>query len=126
MGNVLFCAFVVFFIITAVLSSGLANAESERHKNNYVKYEAADELYYDDEKYDKALILYKELIPLYPKAYILEYKAAMCEYFLANYSAARDHGIRALELWPFLVRDEDFMIFFKDALKLSGDEAGSA
>ena len=123
-GNVLVCAFIALMAVAIIVACVLANAESERNKSNYTRYRFADELLENDES-DKALVIYKELIPMYPRAYILEYKAAMCEYNLANYESAKVHGLKALELWPFLVNDGDYLSFLESILRLSGDDVGA-
>ena len=111
-------------VVLIILSVSLGNTESRRHEDNYISYRNADDMYMDD-KLEDALSVYTGLAAEYPRSYVLEYKAAMCEYYLDNYESAIAHAMKTLELYPRLLEETEFLDFLEDCLKLSGDTASA-
>ena len=119
--NLIFCIFVVLLAVLIAASGVLGGAERRMHEDNYKAYITADRLY-DEDRLDEALRIYTSLIPVYPKSYVLEYKAAMCEYYMDNYASAITHGLTTLELYPIIVEDAEYLEFMRSCFELAGDE----
>ena len=122
--NIIFCAFAAFIVALTILCASLGNAEDQRNRDNYARYKEADRVFLDG-KPDEALKSYQELASAFPKAYIIEYKAAVCEYNLKNYEAALSHGRRALEMHPYLAQDSAYLMMMEACFNETSDEASA-
>jgi tetratricopeptide (TPR) repeat protein len=123
--KLIFCIFIAVMVIGAIAASAMANAERQRHAANYANYKRANALLEEDEKLDEALKIYDDLAAVYPSSYILEYKAAVCEYYLSNPEAAKMRMLNALELYPMLVEDIDFLTILEDCYLQLDDSANA-
>ena len=115
-----FGIFIAVMIILIFVAASLGNQERQFHKERYAMYSAADDLI-DEDRLEEALEILIELIPTYPRSFILEYKAALCEYHLDNYVSALEHGLKTMELYPYIVEDARFLEFLEDCFRNVGD-----
>ena len=122
--STIFCVFVAVLVVAVILSAFLSSTESRLHEQNFEKYSDADELV-EENKYGEALIIYSELISKYPNSYVLECKAAICEFNLGNYQTALERSLRAMETFPLLTEEVWFIEFLEKCYMVLGDDVNA-
>ena len=121
----------IFLIACACLVAGLFIAVSAADRDRaeqlayYSQYEAADELFGNDE-YKDAYEAFDKLAAVYDSAYILELKMSVCALYLGMWPEAVEHSRKSLEMYPRLALDEDFMNSLSYSLRKMGDDAAAA
>ena len=97
-----------FLVLAAAVSLALAMSarDAARHRRLYDEYARADELL-DGDDFEGAAELYARLAGEYPSSYILEMKQSVCAIGLRNYESALAHGVRAVELNPLMLLEEN-------------------
>ena len=121
----IFLLFIMLFSIALIIASVLANNDKEMHRAYYERYQAADELFKNGQ-FEEPYNVYKELSSAYPTAYVLELKMAICAMNTGMWPEAVEHSRRSMELYPLLLKDEDFMDSLSYSLKQLGENEAAA
>ena len=121
----IFLLSIAIFAIALLIAASMAKSDERLHRSYYMRYQAADEILKTGQ-FEESYNVYKELSSIYPDAYVLELKMAVCAMNLGMWSEAIEHSRRTMELYPLLVKDSDFMDSLAYSLqKLGENDAAS-
>jgi len=115
----IFLAACLCLAVALIAAAALADGDRVMHKSLYEKYQAADEMF-KNQQFEEPYEIYRMLAGIYKGAYILELKMAVCAMNLDMWPEAVEHSRRALELYPRLAKDEEFM----DSLSYNLEQIG--
>ena len=121
----IFLITVLLLAAALILSIALANGDEETHRSHYMRYQAADELF-QNRQFDEPYKVYTELSAIYSDAYVLELKMAVCAMNMGMWQEAIGHSRRTMELYPLLIKDEEFMDSISYSLQQIGEYEAAA
>jgi len=116
----IFLLTILLFAAALIVAAALAGSDEEKHRTYYDRYQAADELFKTGQ-FDEPYNVYMELSAVYPDAYVLELKMAVCAMNMGMWPEAIEHSRRSMELYPLLTKDEDFMSSLSYSLQQLGE-----
>ncbi|MCL2060563.1 MAG: hypothetical protein FWH01_16185 [Oscillospiraceae bacterium] len=121
----IFLITVLLLAAALVTAAALADRDTAMHKSHYARYQQADEMF-RERQFEQPYEIYKSLSEVYKDTYVLELKMAVCAMNLDMWEEALEHSRRSVEMYPLLVKDEDFIDSVAYTLEKMGEDEAAA